>query len=782
MMNEFKSNYTEEEELETFGFKDIISILNQYKWSIMFITILSAILTYTYTYFKPSFYESYAIIKVKPSLISNNINNVINNTVATKTIRDVTEEISLLKTFKINEKAIDKIHFDVRYFKEENYKEVEIYDKKPIKINHITIFDKEIIGRKLTIIPKRDGYSIDYIPSYKEKIAYELFQTKFFIFKNANRVYPYNKRIQTPYFSIQVNKILTFNKPIQFIIQGDKRDIFENIIKNKLTVIQLEKDTSLIKITYQDNISDRAKIYVKALTNNFIQYSIDNKNRQNKKTLSFIRKELYDIKKDLKDSEQQLETYQVSKTIINPSVQGSLYIKKLSDIEVQIAENSLKTKLILSLITFVKNNYNLDAIAPSISKLDDSNTMKLIETIQSLQMKEEAFILDYTDEHPKLKSVRRQIQKIREKIAFNLKSLHRNIELKNINLIKRKSSYEKDLKMLPSQERHLVNIKRNYEVKSRMYEYLLQKESEIKIVQFATFSDYQIIDNAYTSTIPIKSKGAILILISVIFGFIFSSILAIVRHHLNKKIKNPHDVKKLTSLPIYGNIPFYKQKKYKLKVYTDPRSPFAEGFRTLRTNLQFMKKNDQAMTILISSTVASEGKTTVSANLAKILEMAQYKVLLINLDIRKPTLHKFFAIDNSIGISNYLEGNYTEEEIVQKTEFGTLDIITSGPIPENPSELVLSKRLSTLFEKMKEEYDYIIVDTAPIGIVTDTKNLMKYTDLNLILLKEDFAKKEFVSTIEHMIKQYQFKNIAFILNSSKVKGGEHGYGYSYEYK
>jgi capsular exopolysaccharide synthesis family protein len=770
------------EELESFTFKDITTILNQYKWSIIFLTMLSAMGTYAYTYFKPSLYESYAIIKVKPSLISNKSEDIINNTVSTKTVRDVTEEISLLKTFKINEKAIDKIHFDVRYFIEEKYRKVEIYENKPIKIDDIKITDKDIIGKRLTIIPKKNGYFITYIPSYREKIEYKLFQKQFFIFKNSNQLFEYNQFIKTAYFSMKVNKNSSFNKPIHFSIQGDKRDIFENIIKQQLTVMQLEKDTSLIKISYQDNISDRAKIYVKSLTDNFIQHSINNKNKQNIKTLTFIRKELYNIKKELKDSEQRLEAYQVSKTIINPSMQGSLFIKKLSNIEVKIAENDLKTKLVLNLITFVRNNHNLDAIAPSISKLDDSNTLKLIETLQSHQLKEEAFILEYTDKHPKLKSLRRQMQKIREKIEFNLKSLRRDIEYQNINLLKRQNSYEKDLKSLPSQERHLINIKRNYEVKSRMYEYLLRKEAESKIVQFATFSDYQIIDNAYTSTLPIKNKGSILILISVIFGSIFSSILSIIRYHFNKNIQSQQDIKKLTTLPIYGTIPFLKQKKYKLKVHTDPRSPFSEGFRTLRTNLQFMRKDDLAMTILVTSTVASEGKTTISTNLAKILEMAHYKVVLINLDIRKPTLHKFFSIENTVGISGYLDGQYSAEEIILKTEFGTLDVITSGPIPENPSELILSKRLPTLFAKLKKQYDYIIIDTAPIGIVTDTKSLMNHTDLNLILFKEDFAKKEFIPTIEQMIGQYQFKNIGLILNASKIKGGEYGYGYSYEYK
>jgi capsular exopolysaccharide synthesis family protein len=315
-----------------------------------------------------------------------------------------------------------------------------------------------------------------------------------------------------------------------------------------------------------------------------------------------------------------------------------------------------------------------------------------------------------------------------------------------------------------------------------MYDYLLKKESESKITQLATFSDYKIIDHAYTSYRPIKSKFIISMLLSIIFGLIIGTILAFIRNSLNNKVKGQEDIKNITSLPIYGSIPFCKQKPYQLQVELNPRSPFTEGFRNLRTNLQFIHKRKKATTILITSTIASEGKTTVSANLAKILEMAQYKTLLVNLDIRKPTLHKFFDIDNSIGVTNYLNGQYNETEIIRHTEFGTLDIITSGPIPENPSELILSKRLPLLFEKLKTMYDYIIIDTAPIGIVTDTKNIMKYTDLNLILLKENFAKKEFIQTIEKMIIQYQFQNVGLILNASSNLGGEYGYGYSYEYK
>ena len=314
-----------------------------------------------------------------------------------------------------------------------------------------------------------------------------------------------------------------------------------------------------------------------------------------------------------------------------------------------------------------------------------------------------------------------------------------------------------------------------------MYEYLLKKEAENKIIQFATFSDYQIIDHAYTSTHPIKNKQSLILILSLIVGFIFASLLAFIRNHFNQDIQSQQDIEKLTTLPIYGSIPFQKQKRYELKVNTDDKSPFTESFRTLRTNLQFIKKENSSTTILITSTVASEGKTTVSANLASILAKAHYNTLLINLDIRKPTLHKFFSLSNEIGITNYLNGQCSLEEIISKTEFGNLDIITSGPIPQNPSELILSKRLSSLLALVKTKYDYIIIDTAPIGIVTDTKNLMQYSDLNLMILKEDYAKKEFIKTLEQMIEKHNFKNIGLLLNASKDSGGEYGYGYSYEY-
>jgi len=774
-------NNQNRQQINEFTFKDIFIIIGRYKWSIIFITILFTMVGFSYAYSKPNIYSSYAIIKVKPSL-KNKSDDLINNTGTTK-YKDVIEEITLLKTFQINQKVLKEIDYSVQYYIDDRYKKIELYKELPIEIKNIKVLKETIIGKQLTLIPKEKGFLLQYINPYSKRIQHNLFDTKLFSLED-NRIFPYGEEIKHQYFTLTVDKKSFIDKPIHFVINGNPRDIFENIIKKNLLITQLEKDTSLIKIVYKDRISQRAKYYVDALIKNFIEHSIASKNKKNSKTLNFIVNELTTIKQELKESEQQLEVYQVSKSIVKPSIQGSLFIKKLSDIEIELSENNLKTKLILNLINFVQNNYNLDAIAPSVSKLKDENTLQLITKLQNNQLLEEELTIKYTNEHPKLKTLQRQIKNIRSKIEFNLKSLRTSIEYQNTNLIERKGSYENGLKTLPSQERQLVNIRRNYEVKSRMYEYLLKKEAENKIIQFATFSDYQIVDYAYNSKKPIKSKRSLILMLSSVVGFIFAFIFALMRYNFNRHIYNKDDIEKLTSLPIYGTIPFYKQKKYSLQIYVSNRTPFTESFRTLRTNLQFMKKNQEtATTILITSIVAGEGKSTISANLAAIFEKAKYKTLLINLDIRKPTLHHFFDINYTTGISTYLNDNNCHvKDIVFSTEFANLDIIGSGPIVDDPSELILSKRLPILLDELKTMYEYIIIDTAPIGLVTDTKTIMQFSDLNLIVVREDYAQKDFIVTIEEMIKKYQFQNVGLLLNASKTKDGEHGYGYSYEYK
>ena len=762
-----------------FSFQDFFAIFNEYKSSIIFITLLVTSISYVYLYFKPSIYNSYSIIKVN-SYNSTSKDLISKTTSSQDRTKDVIEEISLLSTYKINKKVLNKINFKVQYYQDEGYKKVEIFNTIPILVKNIKILNKKVLNKKISLIPLDSGFKILNTLSYKEKLQKLLFKKATLKF-DENKIYNYNTLIKTNYFELYIQKNKLLSTPIYFVINGNARSIYETKIKQQLHISQLEKDTSLIKIAYDDNIPERAQLYVEYLTKNFIEYNLNKKKKQNLKTLNVITAELTKIKKALRSSESQLEAYQKNKSILNPSTKGSLFLKKLSDVEIEVSENNLKQKLISNLLSFVTDNYNLNAIAPSLSKLGESHTLKLITSLQKKQLLIEELSDEYTDAYPKLKILRRQISNIRTKITDNLKSLQIDINYRNQSLLKRKRNYENQLETLPAQERQLINIKRNYEVKSSMYEYLLKKESENKIIQHSTSSNYKIIDNAYTAEQPIKPLRSIILLLSVLLGFIIGFIIALLRQLKNNKVLNKRDLERLTSLPVYGSIPFYKQRTNNIEVLKKVKSPFIESFRTLRTNLQFITKTN-SISILITSAIAGEGKTTTVSNLAVILNKARYKTIVINLDLRKPTLHKFFSVDNSIGMSTYLNGQNNISEIISPTEFGELDIIPSGPIPENPSELILSPLLPKLIKELKNKYEYVIIDTAPIGLVSDTKMIMQYSDLNLILIRANYSKSNFLPIIDEMMEKYNFKNIGLILNASKDIGGEYGYGYSYEYQ
>lgn len=770
--------YNPKQQVKEFSLADMLSILNNYKWSILFISLVTVLLGFLYLQVKPAIYESYSIIKVKTNK-NKYTEDVIDDSTSSAISKDVLEEISLLKTFKINNKALDIVNFKTFFYIKEDYKKTELYDQKnPIALEDIKISNPEIIGKMLKLTPNQNSFTLSYEAPYREKIK-KTFTNEPIFNLNKFSTQQFNQVISNKQIEFKINKKFNFSQPIYFKVYGEKRDIFENIILPQLDIKQLEKDTSLIKISFKDTIPLRANLYVEALTKSFINYSIESKSIQNNKTLDFITEELTSIKKELKDSERKLESHQVSKNIVLPSQQATLYIQNLSNIEIQISENKLRKKLIKNLISFVKSNYNLDAIAPSISKLKDQNTLDLITKLQDLQIEEEELTLEYTDEYPQLVSLRKQISNIRNKIQYNLNSLRTNIDYENTNLIKRKLSYEKDMEKLPSKERELVNIKRNYEVKSKMYEYLLRKQAENKIIQLATFSDYQIIDNAYSTFLPTEPIPILVMGLSLAIGLLIGAFLSFIRHSRNVYIQNKQDIESLTSLPIYGSIPYFKQAKNKISVNGKLKSPFSEAFRTLRTNLQFISQKNEGTTMLITSTIAGEGKSTSTSNLATILEMAKYKTIVVNFDLMKPTLHKFFDVENNKGISTYLRGQNTLDEIITSTEFANLDIIPSGPIPSNPSELILSPEVALLFKKLKETYEYIIIDTAPIGIISDTKTLMQHSDLTLIIVREDYAKKAFIKTLEEIIQKHNFKDIGIILNASKETGGEYGYGYEY---
>jgi len=754
-------------------------ILGNYKWLILSLMFLSSTLMFANLYFKPSVYLSSSILEIKSKSKPKIPNDILLSALSFGSSGKVEKEIELLKTFLINQKALEKIDFSVKYFKTKSYKDIETYNTSPIKVTDISIYNENLIGKKITLHPHDNYFTlsiknslIDSLFSFMSPVTYIEFDTK--------KKYLYGETIKNDFYQITINKNKKFNTAIKFILSGSKRRIYDDIIKKRLSVQQINPNAPLIEISFEDNIPSRGNDYINSLSQAFINTSVNSKNEQNNKVLTFINQQLAKIKTTLQDSENKLEGYKTKHKIIEPSIQAKKYIEKLSELEIKLSENTLKQKLIRNLLSFAQKNSNLDAIAPSLMELNDKPTLQLITTLQNLQITAANLKTELTNKHPKVITIQRQMYHVRNKILYNLKNLKSLILQKHHSIKEEKLSYESKIQSLPKEEKKIVNINRNYQVSATMYNYLLKKKTESELLVISTISDYKIIDKAHANSKAIKPKKTLLMLVSPLIGLLLGILLATILHGLNDKISSREELERLTNLPLLGLIPQLNKSKVNLEVYKDSQSNFTESFRSLRSNLPTKTKEDEvAKVILITSTIASEGKTTITSNLASIFQMAGHKSIILSLDLRKPTLHNYFDLENERGMSSYLRGEDSVQDIIFATKHTNLHVITSGPIPNNPSELILSSKLLELLELLKTRYDYIFIDTAPIGLVSDSINLMKLADQNLIVLRENYAEESFLSSLDDLIRKNKLENVGLILNRSKSKTISYGYGYGY---
>jgi len=726
--------------------KDLALVFINYRWFILIITIISIIIGVLYLQFQPTIYSANAIIKVKDS-DKNEKKQLLMPQSTLKTV-NIEEDITLLKTFYINNQALNfnKNNFRIQFYKKDGYKYRELYGYEiPIELNHIKILDKHIIGKKITLIPKDNGsrYTLQFKNGLFSKSPFQL----------ENYTYNFDTNISTQYFQLNISKLANFNTNIDFKINGENRDIYENIIKKNLSVSQVEKDVSIIKIAFKDNIQKRAIDYINLLTKSIIKESIKNKTEQSEKVLKFIRTELEAMRQKLKISEKGLEEYRVSHKVIQPSVEASTFIQELSKLDIELSENRLKENLIENIIKYMDSHNNISSIAPSLMELEANPTLNLITTLDNVELEKDKLLVELTPKHPDIIKLNNKIAMLKRKIHLNIINLQKHIYQKNHNLKRLISSYDKKLKTLPIQERKLVNIKRDYKVSSNMYNFLLKKEAENKIFKVATLSDYRVIDKAYSSNTPVSPKRKIMIVIATLLGLIISIIIAYIHNEVSNKIRYKKQIENY--FPIYGTIlKLPKYSKNRIDVLHNLNSNFSEKYRTLRTNIELAlnnKSKNEGKVILITSTVREEGKDNVVSNLSAIFNIAKYRVLLIDLDLREPKMKNLFNISINKDIVSYInEDTNNIYDIIYTTQYPHFDIIPVKNRPSNPSELILSHKIPKLIDSAKNSYDYIIINSTPLGIVADTKYIVKYSDINLVIFKQDLSKKSFIANFKNI--------------------------------
>lgn len=809
--------------------KELFSKLKQNSMSILFIMMLFSSIVGVYVYFLPSIYSSSVTISLDNKEKSN-----LKALLPGQSLMDVSnnERLKLakltLKSKKFISSIIGKLNADRIYFIRKNFKNFEVDGFSNLKID-IHYKNKKLYGESFKIIPQgNDRFLLEIdkikyrkIHSYNNEIVNQFFTLR--VIKNEGKD-PFADSWENRLYGSSYGTALIDSRA--YIFKTYDRSTEENIIIQKLKVSTLS-DT-ILKVVYEDTLAIRAKKILQEIAKSYIDYDLANKTAELEQTLEFLDHQILEVKQNLKNKGEKLKQYQQKNSTVAVMNSPSTLIDTIETKKETVEKLTLQLQEVRNFIMNLRKN-KLSIVSLVSSGIDISSIQSLIETyrvtgekirtlhfqqkdisksvtenmeintlireLKKSEMEVQNLRNNFTDEHPQVIEEEKNVNEIQNKIhsyiVINLSKLQKDKAIAKSTIISNMSIVERNLKnklrliksdirqkkvllsSLPSKNLVSQDLKRNFTLSENVYTFLLQKKIELEISKASMIANTQIIENAVESPFPIKPNKTMIMLVGILLGLILGVLYAFLKVLLDTKVRNAHDVESLTTIPLYGTLPLKTNERF-----------YKEALRSVRTNLQFvLSEHKNCTTILISSTIAGEGKTTVIAGLGEVISEANKKVLLMDLDLRKPRLHKELKERNKIGMSHFLSGDIDiYEHIIEINE--NLHFLSAGIIPPNPSELLMSDKFTNLILALEKEYDYILFDTPPIGSVTDANMLLKHSDIVLLTLKANQAEKAYLKYFNKLIKNKNIKSSGIILNGvnlHKNNGYGYGYGYGHDY-
>ena len=700
--------------------------------------------------------------------------------------KNIKNEIGILESFSLTKKTLEKLNFRTSYYHSGSFKSDDIYKKTPFTVT-IDKYQPQSINQKFFIkIVSEDEFILTV--NFNNVKLFDI-STETFI---SNKEYDYNyegshkfdEKINTDFFSFTISKndLSLFKEEgwvNYFFVISSYNDLTKNYLKS-LEVLEIEKDASILKISLEGSNPVKINDFLNKFTELYLATDLDEKNQITSNTIQFINEQLTSISDSLSDVESTLETFKERNPKIELSQKeyGAFY--QVEKLEQEKAILELNNKYYISLEEYLIENNNVDNIvAPSTMGIDNPLLNNHIVELTKLYTQLDVVGVNSKQEHPLIISIKKQIKSTKEKLIENIENIISSSELTLKDIDSRIVEIESLIGNLPQNERILLNIQRKFNLNENIYNYLLEKRAEASITKASNISDHKVIDMPrLESNLPIKPNTRFIYIFSVLLGVFLPTICISLYFLFNNKIIDKKDIDQITSLPLIGKI-MHNDSGYNLVNINSPKSSIAESFRSVRTNIQYLASDKKEKVICITSSVGGEGKTFVAMNLASIFSITRGKTILIGADMRKPKIFNDFNLSNDKGLSSYLSNQNTKDEVIQKTEFENLDIILSGPIPPNPSELLSLDKMKDFIEELKKTYQHIIIDTPPIGLVTDGLILMKHSDVNIYVVRQNFTTKDMLHNFNETVIKNNVVNMNLIINDISNDKSSYGYGYGY---
>ncbi|TAF70546.1 MAG: polysaccharide biosynthesis tyrosine autokinase [Flavobacterium sp.] len=780
------------ENQSTFDFKGfLLKIAGYWKWFLISLAICFFI-AYQVNIRKEKIYGLETLISVKEE--SNPL--FTSNTSLTFNWGGVSDEVQTITTTlqsrSHNELVVEKLQYYIDYLVQGEYNLIDAYGAVPFELE----LDKKKGQLEGALI------SITFVSEsvYELKITFENSSVPLIHYADASRsttnvaVGEFKKRFKVgqkvvlPFLNWRLNikDNPGFYKGNEYFVRFNN---FDGTVSNYkgIAVRADDKGGSVLTLSMQGTNKARLVDYLNATVKMLIKRQLDSKNQFATNTIAFIDSTLVSMESQLKETGNELKSFRKDKNIIDVEDGGVKFSDRILKYDVEKDEITRKIAYYNSLRSYLKSSVDYSKLpAPSVAGIEDPNIVVNVSKLIALStqrsemayaVKSEKIFKDFDNQMLAVKNV------LLENIVTAKQSLQYDLATVNSKI----GASESVIKQLPEDQQELIKIKRKYDLSDNIYTTFLQKRSEADIVKAANLSDIHFID-------PAKDVGGGLIgpktsvnyVLALFLGILIPLIVVLIIFFINNSIQNTEELSNLTNIPLIGVIGVNRDKTA-LAVYNKPKSALSESFRAIRSSLQFLYKKqnvDGAKTLMITSSVSGEGKTFCSINIATVFALSEKKTVIVGLDLRKPKLFEEFNLNNDKGVVNYLINESSVDEITNATEIPFLDVILSGPIPPNPAELIISEHLGDLIRELKQKYDYIILDTPPVGLVSDALELDQYCDVTLYIVRQNFSKKDMITLLNNRVKRGELKNTSIILNGFENKakyGTGYGYGYGYGY-
>ena len=688
---------------------------------------------------------------------------------------NVDNEIEVLRSKSLAREVVNNLGLFVTYMDEDEFPSKELYHTSPVLVSlthqeadklpgrmeiNMSLQPTGALGVQITVGEKEYRKQFDKLPA-----VFPTDEGTVAFFANNDTV------------SAVCPENITKERHITAFINRPFSVLKEYV--NSLSIAPTSKTTSVVVISLENTNTRRGRDYINKLLEMYNINANNDKNEVAQKTAEFIDERIGIISKELGSTEQDLENFKRSAGITDLSSEAQIALTGNAEYEKKRVENQTQINLVMDLQRYMKGNEY--EVLPSNIGLQDAASAGAIDRYNQMLVERKRLLRTSTENNPTIINLDTSIRAMRTNVQATLDATLKGLQITKEDLAREASRYSRRINDAPTQERQFVSIARQQEIKSGLYLMLLQKREENAITLAATANNAKIIDEALADDNPISPKKMLVYLAALVLG-VGLPVGVIYLIGLTKfKIEGRADVEKLTSLPVVGDIPLADEKTGSIAVFENQNNLMSETFRNVRTNLQFMLENGKNV-ILVTSTISGEGKSFISANLAISLSLLGKKVVIVGLDIRKPGLNKVFNIPKKEhGITQYLTNTTANlMDFVQPSDINkNLFILPGGTVPPNPTELLARGGLEKAIETLKANFDYVILDTAPVGMVTDTLLIGRVADLSVYVCRADYTHKAEFTLINELAENNKLPNLCIAVNGLDLNSRKYGYYYGY---